>query len=71
MLVDESLSVQPNGYFHATFSAGSVSESDSLVDERLDVQPNIYLTAASSTPRLSLTKESLSLKLPAEEVAGK
>ena len=23
-LVDESLSVQPNGYFHATYSAGSV-----------------------------------------------
>ena len=29
--VDESLSMQPNGYFHATYSAGSVSERDSLV----------------------------------------
>ena len=37
LLVDESLNLQPNGYFHATYSAGSVSESDSLVDESLNV----------------------------------
>ena len=34
------LNLQPND--HATYSAGSVSESDSLVDESLNVQPSIY-----------------------------
>ena len=30
-LVDESLSMQPKGHFHATYHAGSVSESNTLV----------------------------------------
>ena len=37
--------MQPNGYFSATFSGGSVSERDSLVDERLSMQPNGYFQA--------------------------
>ena len=36
--------MQPKGYFHATYSAGSDSESDLLVDESL---PNSYFHATS------------------------
>ena len=36
----KSHSLQPKGYFHATYSAGSDSESDSFVDESLGMQPN-------------------------------
>ena len=41
---DNSLSMQPNVYFHSTYSVGSVSKNDSLADESLSMQPNVYLT---------------------------
>ena len=41
-LVDKSLGMQPNSYFHTTYHAGSDSESDSFVDESLSMQPNGY-----------------------------
>ena len=45
--------MQPNGYFHATYSAGSVSERDTSVDESLSMQPNGYFHASYSAGSVS------------------
>ena len=45
-LDEESLGLQLKVYFYATYSAGSVGESDSLVHENHGLQPNSHFNAS-------------------------